>query len=416
MPALFEKSAIKSMQLKNRLVRSATVERMGDDKGLPTENLTRLYERLAKGGVGLIITGMTYVSPDGKGFPKGQSGIDRDESVDAWRALTDHVHGLGTGVRIAMQVAHCGRQTTRAATGVQPMAPSPVKDRSNFVTPRQMTEDDIERVIEAFAQAARRVKESGFDAVQIHGGHGYLVNEFLNPYTNRRTDRWGGSLENRMRFVSEIYTRSRSLVGDDFPILIKISAYDQMFRWGKNGISPDEGVMMAERLAAMGIDGIEASCGIAEDGMSMLRGTLPVDVIIDDLGMFKKNALMRFVFRRFGRRIMKVDPFTEDYNRSAARSIKQRVDVPVFAVGGIIRPSTMEDIVASGDADYVSLSRSLIFSPIFPKKIQEGSREPSACIHCNHCLFYLGLAPLKCYNGKRIRKGIRPYLLHKQSP
>ena len=405
MPALFEKTAIKSMELKNRLVRSATVERMADDKGLPTENLMRLYERLAKGGVGLIITGMAYVSTDGKGFPKGQSGIDRDESVDSWRALTNHVHGLGTGVKIAMQIAHGGRQTTRAAIGVQPMAPSAVKDRSSFVTPREMTEDDIERTIEAFARAAARVKQSGFDAVQIHGGHGYLVNGFLNPYTNRRTDGWGRSLENRMRFIREIYSRSRRLVGDDFPILIKISSYDHMFRWGKNGISPEEGVQMAERLAAMGIDGIEASCGIAEDGMSTLRGELPLDVLIDDLGMFRKSALMRFVFRRFGRRIMKVDPFTEDYNRSAARSIRKRVNVPVFVVGGIIRPSTMEDIIATGDADYVSLSRSLIFSPIFPRKIQEGSREPSACIHCNHCLFYLGLEPLKCYNGKRIKKG-----------
>jgi 2,4-dienoyl-CoA reductase-like NADH-dependent reductase (Old Yellow Enzyme family) len=404
MPALFEKSAIKSMQLKNRLVRSATVERMGDDKGLPTENLTRLYERLAKGGVGLIITGMAYVSADGKGFPKGQSGIDRDESVDAWRDLTRHVHGLGTGVKIAMQIAHAGRQTTRAAIGVQPMAPSAVKDGSSFVTPREMTEDDIERTIEAFAQAARRVKESGFDAVQIHGGHGYLVNGFLNPYTNRRTDRWGGSLENRMRFVSEVYSRSRRLVGDEFPILIKISAYDHMILKGKKGIALDEAVITAEKLSAMGIDGIEASCGIAEDGMSTLRGRLPVDVLVEDLGMFKKSALMRFAIRHFGDRLMKTQPFTEDYNRAAARSIKQRVNVPVFAVGGIIRPSTMEDIVASGDADYISLSRSLIFSPIFPRKIQEGSREPSACIHCNHCLFYLGLEPLRCYNGKRIKK------------
>ncbi len=303
-----------------------------------------------------------------------------------------------------MQVSHGGRQTTRSAAGTQPMAPSPVKDRSNFVTPREMTEGDIERVIEAFARAAWRVKEAGFDAVQLHGGHGYLINGFLNPHTNRRTDRWGGSLENRMRFVSEICSRSRRLVGSHFPILIKISAYDHMQRFGKKGITLEEAVLTAERLEAMGIDGIEVSCGIAEDGMSTLRGELPVDLLIEDFGTFKNNPLMRFIFRRFGRKIMKVDPFTEDYNRAAARAIKQRVKVPVFAVGGIVRPSTMEDIVASGDADYVSLSRSLIFSPIFPRKIQEGSREPSGCIHCNHCLFYLGLAPLRCYNGKRIKK------------
>ena len=404
MPDLFEKTAIKSMELKNRFVRSATVERMCDDGGLPSQDLSRLYERLAKGGIGLIITGMTYVSPDGKTFPTGSAGIERDESVAAWRALTDHLHGLGTGVRIAMQIAHGGRQTTRATTGTQPIAPSAVKDGSNFVTPREMTEDDIERTIEAFALAARRVKESGFDAVQLHGGHGYLINEFLNPYTNRRTDRWGGSLENRMRFVSEIYSRSRKLVGNDFPILIKISAYDHMIKKGKRGIEIDEAVRTAEELSAMGIDGIEVSCGIAGDGMSTLRGRLPLDVLIEDLGMFRKSALMRFVMRRFGDRLMKTEPFTEDYNRSAARAIKGRVTVPVFAVGGIIRPSVMDDIISSGDADYVSLSRSLIYSPIFPRKIQEGSLEPSGCIHCNHCLFYLALGPLRCYNGKRIKR------------
>jgi 2,4-dienoyl-CoA reductase-like NADH-dependent reductase (Old Yellow Enzyme family) len=404
MATLFEKTKIKSMELKNRLVRSATVEWMGDDKGYPTQDQFRLYERLAKGGVGLIITGMTYVSQDGKTFRAGATGIDTDEAVGPWRELTRHVHGLGTGVRLAVQIAHGGRQTTRSAAGTQPMAPSAVKDRSNFVTPRPMTEDDIERTVEAFAQAARRVKEAGFDAVQIHGAHGYLVNQFLNPHTNRRKDRWGGSVENRMRFVGEIYARSRKLVGDDFPILIKISAYDRMVKWGKKGISLDEGVVMAEHLSAMGIDGIEVSCGIAEDGISSLRGELPVDVIIDDLGMFRNNALMRLVMRRFGRRIMKVEPFTEDYNRDAARRIKRRVTCPVFVVGGIIRPETMEDIVRSGDADYVSLCRSLIFSPIFPKKIQEGSTEPSGCIHCNHCLFYLGVAQLRCYNGRRIKK------------
>ncbi len=177
-----------------------------------------------------------------------------------------------------------------------------------------------------------------------------------------------------------------------------------MNKKGKRGIEIGEAVRTAEGLAAMGIDGIEVSCGIAEDGMSTLRGRLPLDVLIEDLGMFRKSALMRFVMRRFGDRLMKTEPFTEDYNRSAARAIKERVTVPVFAVGGIIRPSVMDDIISSGDADYISLSRSLIYSPIFPKKIQEGSLEPSGCIHCNHCLFYLALGPLRCYNGKRIKR------------
>jgi len=249
MSVLFEKTKIKGMELKNRLVRSATNEAMADDEGFPTDRLFKLYERLVKGGVGLIITGNTYVSRDGKS--KSMLGIDTDEHISKYRELVNHVQQNGT--KIAIQLNHCGRQTTKERTGAQPIAPSAVKDKSLLVMPREMTEADIERIIEAFVQAARRAKESGFDAIQLHGAHGYLINQFLCPHTNRRQDKWGGSIENRMRFITEIYERVRKSVGDDYPILIKISAYDHM----KNGLKPEEGIVMAEKMAEIGFDGIE---------------------------------------------------------------------------------------------------------------------------------------------------------------
>ena len=216
MSVLFEKTEINGMKLKNRLVRSATHEAMADDDGFPTDRIFKLYERLAKGGVGLIITGYTYVSRDGK-F-KSMLGIDSEEHIPKYRELVNQVHQN-----------------------------------------------------EAFAQAARRVKESGFDAVQLHGAHGYLINQFLCPHTNRREDKWGGTIENRMRFVTEIYKRTRKNVGDDYPIFIKLSAYDYM----KNGLKPEEGVAIATKMADIGFDGIEVSCGIGEDGGSTLRGEIP---------------------------------------------------------------------------------------------------------------------------------------------
>ena len=200
MSVLFEKTKINGMELKNRLVRSATHEAMADDEGFPTDRIFKLYERLAKGGVGLITTGYTYVSRDGK-F-KAMLGIDTDKHIPKYRELVNQVHQ--NGAKIAMQINHCGRQTVKEMTGTQPIAPSAVFDKSLFVMPREMTEADIERVIEAFAQAARRVKESGFDAVQLHGAHGYLISQFLCPHTNRREDKWGGSIENRMRFITEM--------------------------------------------------------------------------------------------------------------------------------------------------------------------------------------------------------------------
>jgi 2,4-dienoyl-CoA reductase-like NADH-dependent reductase (Old Yellow Enzyme family) len=395
MLVLFEKTEIKGMELKNRLVRSATHEAMADDEGFPTDRLFELYERLAKGGVGLIITGYTYVSCDGK-F-RAMLGIDSDEHISKYRELVNHVHQ--NGAKIAMQINHCGRQTTKEMTGTQPIAPSAVKDKSLLVMPREITEADIERIIEAFAQAARRVKESGFDALQLHGAHGYLISQFLCPHTNRREDKWGGSIENRMRFVTEIYERVRKSVGDHYPILIKINAYDYM----KNGLKPEEGIVMAKKMAEMGFDGIEVSCGIGEDGGCTFRGDIPFDVILDEWEMYKnKGFLFRFIMKEFGSKLMRPIPFTEGYNRESAKSIKKKVNVPIFAIGGMIDPAFMEETIQSGEADYISLCRALITDPDFPNKIREGSREISRCIHCNLCLFYLATRSVRCYQGKRM--------------
>lgn len=397
MSVLFEKTSIKGMELKNRLVRSATHEGMADRNGFPTQDLFRLYERLAKGGVGLIITGFAFVTPDGKSPFVGMQGIHTDDHISRYRGLVQSVHENGT--RIAMQIAHCGRQTTRYAIGTEPMGPSTVKEKSLFVRPREMTEEDIERIIEAFAQAACRVKEAGFDAVQIHAAHGYLINQFLSPYTNRRKDRWGGSLENRMRFVREIYERCRKQVGDDFPILIKINGTDNM----KHGLKKEESAVMAQMMGEMGFDGIEVSCGIMEDGFSMLRGNVPIEALLSEWPMYRnKNPLFRFIMKYFGHKIIKPPPMIQAYNRESARIIKNRVKVPVFLVGGITDPASMEEIIEKGDADYISLCRALIADPAFPEKIRSESRELSRCIHCNLCGAYLISRPLKCYYGKMI--------------
>jgi 2,4-dienoyl-CoA reductase-like NADH-dependent reductase (Old Yellow Enzyme family) len=393
MSVLFEKTAIKGMELKNRLVRSATHEGMADENGFPTEDLFKLYERLAQGGVGLIITGLSFVTRDGKS--DAMKGIDSDEHIPKYRELANLVHKNGS--RIAMQIVHSGRQTTEEMIKTQPIAPSAVKDNAFFTKPKEMTEQDIERVIEAFGQASRRVKESNFDAVQLHGAHGYLINEFLCPYTNRRKDKWGGRIENRMRFVKEIYKRCREHVGNEYPILIKISVYDNM----KKGLKQEEGIMMAEMMADMGFDGIEVSCGIGEDGFSSLRGDLPIDAILETWPMYKnKNAIFQFVIRHFGEKLLKPLPFTQAFNREVAGEIKNKVNTPIFLVGGMIDPAVMEDVIEKGDADYISLSRALINNPKFPNKIQAGSRELSKCVHCNLCITYVISDPLRCYYGK----------------
>ncbi len=396
MAKLFEKTNIKSMELKNRIIRSATVDSMCDN-GNPTQMHYELFEKLAKGGTGLIITGMSYVSEDGRHMtPEMCLAIDKDEKISKLKSLTDHVHKFDT--KIVMQIGHCGRQTTTKALGKVPMAPSPVKEKTGKEVPREMSEKDIKRIIEAFAQAARRVKESGFDGVQINACHGYLINQFLSPGTNRRTDKWGGSIENRMRFVNEIYKQCRAYVGEEFPVLIKMNAYDNM----KNGLKLEEGIIMAQMMGITGFDGIEVSCCIMEDGWSFLRGNFPIEIFIDDFGKFK-NPVMAFIMRRFGRKLVKTPEFRYAYNRESSKLIKSKVNIPVFSVGGLHDPKVIKDIIEKGDADYVSLSRPLIIDPDFPNKIKKGRQKPSKCIHCNHCLPYVMMAPLKCYYGKRIK-------------
>lgn len=364
MSVLFDQTYIKGMGIPNRLVRSATGEGMADEKGFPTDALFGLYERLARGGVGLIITGYAFTSRDGRCAFTGMSGIDRDAQIPRYRELVDMVHE--NGAAIAMQIVHCGRQTKAETICTQPIAPSAVEDTYWNVVPREMTEADIERVIDDFGEAGRRVRESSFDAVQIHGAHGYLVNEFLCPHTNRRRDQWGGPLDNRMRFLREIVHRMRSEVGEDYPILIKMNALDGM----EDGISLQEGLVMAERMADMGIDGIEVSRGISEDGGTEVFGDgTPGDVP------------------------------EQAYNRAAASAIKKRVNVPVFVVGGITDPIVMEDIVEKGDADYISMSRALIADPRFANQIRAGSRQVSRCTRCDLCLDDFSMDnPLHCYD------------------
>lgn len=400
MPELFEKTVINGMELKNRLVRSATYENMADADGFPIRDLFYLYSRLTRGGVGLIITGMAFVSPDGKISPAGMLGIDRDEHIPAYQELTKMVHEQGTG--IAMQIAHCGRQVMVYDKAHPPLAPSAVRDKSTFIKPLEMHENDISRIIEAFGQAARRVKASGFDAVQLHAAHGYLISQFLCPHTNRRKDKWGGSLENRMRFLKEIYHRCREEVGPDYPILVKISTYDYM----KNGIKLEEGIEMCRILADLGIDGIEVSCGILEDGISVLRGDFPIAAVVDDIDLNLKGWQKKLM-RSFGPWFFKPVPYRPAYNLEAARMVKQAVAVPVFVVGGITEPALMKDIIASEDVDYISLCRSLILDPFFPEKIAMGSQQSSKCIHCNLCIIYTQLGPLRCYHGKRVKSSVK---------
>ncbi len=390
MSVLFTSGKIGNMELRNRFVRSATVECLCTDDGRVTDAYLRAYERLAEGGVALIAPGNYYVDPLGRSYPKTIA-VDRDDIVGDLRRVVEVVHEHGA--RIVAQLSHGGRQADPKLTGVRPVGPSPVRDKLSFVKPRQMTEEEIEKTINDFGEGARRMKEAGFDGVQIHAAHGYLVNQFLSAYTNRRRDKWGGSIENRMRFLTAIYQAIRSRVGPDYPILVKINAEDFV----KAGVHPEECVVHCRRLEELGIAAIEVSGGIAEKGFVTIKGDIPMDLVLQGRGRVE-----RLLTRMMEGSLKKAAAFEEAFYLPQAAIVKKNVNVPVLAVGGMRTRKKMEEALETGRADFISLCRPFIRQPNLVKLLERGEGDPISCTSCNRCsleiLFHK--KPMRCYKAK----------------
>ena len=346
MRMLFTPVRIGTLDLPNRLVRSATAERMADFDGVPRSQLKTLYQELARGGVGLIISGHMYVHPSGK-CHREMTGIYSDELIPGLAKLADAVHGEG-GL-IVPQINHGGMQCSQE-TVTETIAPSAI-DASFLKRPaREMTRGEINQMIDAFAQAARRAKEAGFDGVQIHGAHGYLINQFLSPFVNKRTDAWGGDLAGRMHFLGAVCQTVREQVGPDYPVLIKLGVADGV----EGGLIIEEGLQVVAALESMGFDGVEISGGIGGKHSSSIRGGIRSEA-------------------------------DEAYFRQWAHEARRVTRLPILLVGGFRSLSVMEDVLTSGDADFISLSRPLICEPDLPNRMRLGLQDRSSCISADRC-------------------------------
>jgi 2,4-dienoyl-CoA reductase-like NADH-dependent reductase (Old Yellow Enzyme family) len=378
------------------MVRSATHEGMADEHGFPTESLKKLYVRMAKGEAGAIITGFAGVRADGKCAEPGMSMIDDDRSLPHYKELTDAVHAFGTP--IILQIAHCGRQTRSKVTGFPTVAPSALRDgffREDL--PLALTAGGIEEIIDCFVSAIVRAKEAGFDGVQLHLAHGYLLSEFLSSHSNRRKDAWGGSTENKFRIVGQIFERAKERVGD-FPILAKLNAHDSR----KNGMRVKEAIEIARQLEKAGCAAIEVSCGTAEDGLYFMRTKeLPVDPILEYMPQFKKMPrLLKAVAKPLARKLIRQPSPLVNYNVDAAIEIKASVRIPVGVVGGISDLADIKSIVEHNALDFASMSRAFIIEPDIVSKFKKGAQTTSKCIKCGYCAVIGEERPLKCYYGR----------------
>lgn len=344
-PHLFSTFMIKKVELRNRVVMPPMATNLGSAFGEVTSELIEYYRLRAAGGVGLIVIENAQVDMYQGRSLTSQIAVDDDKFLAGLRALAEAIHA--EGAKTFLQIQHGGRQCTLSTTsGLQPVAPSPIACKFLGVEPRELSTDEIKSLINKFIQAALRAKLAGFDGVEIHAAHGYLINEFLSPYTNKRSDEYGGSFENRLRFLDEIIEGINQFAGENFVVGVRLGVDEFV----PGGIDLEQGKAIAKHLEEKGIDYLSVSCGIYES----------VSTIIEPVN------------------------YEEGWRVYLTEAIKKEVSLPVVTAGVIRHPEFAEKILAEGKADLVAIGRGLIADPEWPSKAFRGEEEHiNYCISCN---------------------------------
>ncbi|MFX1499825.1 MAG: NADH:flavin oxidoreductase [Promethearchaeota archaeon] len=368
---LFSPKKIGNVQIKNRIVRSATFMNITEKYGYIGDKFIERYDILAQGGTGLIITEATAVDPSGSGGPY-QACLFDDSHNPGHIKLVNKVHEYSE-TKIGIQLVHTGR------LGYHPkyptVAPSPIHSESTGITPRELTTEEINEFIQKFVSSGIRAYECGYDMVQLHAAHGYFLCNFLSPFTNKRNDEFGGSIQNKTKILTDIYNGLRDEIGKKFPILIKLQVVDAI----PNGLIEEEGIKLAKILAEAGFDAIEPSGGSR------------------DSQMFERNALPSKVVKK---------PEDENYFLPIAKKIKPLLkNCALILVGGIRNPLLAEKILQDNEVDFISLSRPLIYEPELPNRWQKGDTTPTKCISCNSCFTIMEKGiPVYCVTKKNLEK------------
>jgi 2,4-dienoyl-CoA reductase-like NADH-dependent reductase (Old Yellow Enzyme family) len=393
------------MEIPNRMIRTASHEGLADARGRPTAAQLEFYSKFVEGGIGLVITGYAGISQVGRSALFHMTMIDDDELIPYHRRLVvgddggnggaASIHEMGG--KIVLQIAHCGRQTWSSVTGRSLQAPSARACGFYRERPHGMSASDIEQVIGDFARAALRTKRAGYDGVQIHAAHGYLLSTFLSPHANKRRDAYGGGPKNRFRIVKETLEAVRQAVGPGYPVLIKLNTYEK----ARDGTKPDDCIGFARMVEETGCcDAIEFSCGTNEGGFIMARGRVPTEALLKYMRPYCNwpgwiKSMMRHVFipcYRLGQ-----PRFSEGYNLETAARARREISLPVITVGGMRSKRFMEQAIEEGKTDFVSMARPLILEPDLPNKFKEGRSEKALCDNCNDCVVATDTQQIRCH-------------------
>jgi 2,4-dienoyl-CoA reductase-like NADH-dependent reductase (Old Yellow Enzyme family) len=386
---VFAPATLGSLTLRNRVIKAATYEGMSPG-GVASDDLVRFHRRLAAGGVGLTTVAYCAVSEGGRTFPE-QLWLD-EKSQSKLRELTAAVHEEGGAA--ALQLAHAGMfSKLRGPDQRLPRGPSLAVNAygatAGLPLARAMDEGDIEAAIDAFARAAERALELGFDAVELHLGHGYLLSQFLSPSVNRRRDGWGGSRDGRMRLPLAVANRVRSAVGHEIAIIAKINLSDGF----EGGATIEDAIALARALEASGaVDAIVPSGGFtSKTPFFLLRGGLP----LARMAAAQPDRFSRAAFRLLGGVIVKRYPFEEAFFLPLARSLRAAVKLPLALLGGLVSRASLEVAMREG-FDFVALGRALVADPDLVVRMQRGEIDRTRCNACNECVAEMDLGGLRC--------------------
>jgi 2,4-dienoyl-CoA reductase-like NADH-dependent reductase (Old Yellow Enzyme family) len=380
---VFTPGKIGNLELRNRTIRSGCFEGLSPNAS-PGEALVEHHRKVAAGGIGMTTVSYCAASRDGVAF--GHEMWMREEIIPGLKRITDAVHHEGAAASI--QIGHCGFFANRSVIGKSPIGPSRKFCLFRYSICRAMTEGDIDRVKEDFGKAAAMAVRAGFDAVEIHAGHGYLLSQFLSPWTNHRKDQYGGTLENRLRFPASVIRHVREVVGPGFPILVKMNCDDGF----NGGLTIDEAVEAARCFEAAGASALVPSCGFtARTSFYMMRGQVPIWEYVKS----EKNIVTKIGMALFGRIIVKEVPFKELFLIESAKRIKDAVKIPVVYIGGVYSIVNMEKAMQAG-FEFVQIGRATIREPDAIRKMQSGEITAVDCDHCNRCVAEMAVKGIAC--------------------
>ena len=386
---IFTPCQIGPITLRNRTIRSAAFENMAYGNR-PSEDLFNYHTAVAKGGIGMTTVAYASVSRSGLSF-NGQLWL-REEIVPELKKLTDAIHA--EGAKASIQIGHCGNMTHRATCGQKPFSPS---GRFNLYSPtftKKISIAEIDQIVEDFGNAVDLCRRAGFDCIEVHAGHGYFISQFLSPYTNHRKDEYGGSLENRMRFMREVLTEVMEHAKDDMAVVVKTNMFDGF----ASGMQIDDCITVAKEIEKCGVHGIVLSAGfVSKAPMHVMRGAMPLKTLayyMDPLRFW----WLKLGLKLAGRWMIPTVPFKEAYFLDDAKKFRRELSLPLIYVGGLVRRSKIDEVLDSG-FELVQMARALVHDTEFVNKMKATDGEYcNGCKHSNYCIGRMYTLEMRCHH------------------